>query len=284
MKKLPDWFKQEIPQARVFSRMEELTRYSVSTVCREARCPNLNNCLSRGRVTFLILGNVCTRGCRFCCVKKNFLKLAFDPGEPLRVARAARDIGIKYAVITSVTRDDLSDGGAAVFAETVRRLRAEGIGSELLIPDFKGQAQALQLIIDSSPLVVAHNLETVKRLYAGLRPQADYARSLMVLRKIKQLSGNVITKSSLMLGFGEREAEVVEAMRDLRYNYCDIVTFGQYLAPTPGHYPVKEFINPAQFDRYRDIGESLGFKKVLSAPLARSSFLAEEVYQELSHV
>jgi lipoic acid synthetase len=232
----------------------------------------------------MILGSSCTRQCRFCAVEKaRGRHLCLDREEPLRVARAVKNLGIRYAVITSVTRDDLSDGGAGVFARTVKRIRAlsRDIGVEVLIPDFNGNAAALKTITACRPNVVGHNIETVRRLYQFLRPGASFRRSLEILRRIKELNSSLITKSSLILGMGETAVEVAAAMRDLRKAQCDILVLGQYLAPSVRHYPVKEFVSIGRFREYRRIGMSLGFKAVLSAPLARSSYQAQEVYDSV---
>jgi len=282
--KLPSWFKQEIPGATALSRMRLLSELKVNTVCRSARCPNQGSCFQDSRITFMILGNSCTRQCRFCAVEKARGRyLCLDREEPLRVARAVKNLGIRYAVITSVTRDDLSDGGAGVFARTVKRIRAlsRDIGVEVLIPDFNGNAAALKTITACRPNVVGHNIETVRRLYQFLRPGASFRRSLEILRRIKELNSSLITKSSLILGMGETAVEVTAAMRDLRKAQCDILVLGQYLAPSARHYPVKEFVSIGRFREYRRIGMSLGFKAVLSAPLARSSYQAQEVYDSV---
>jgi len=228
----------------------------------------------------MILGKSCTRNCRFCNVgKSGNLKLAVDFNEPERLARAVTLLELKYAVITSVTRDDLEDGGAGQFVRVLELIRSadKAVKIEVLIPDFQGNAEALRKVVNAAPFVLAHNLETIERLYGVIRPQADYRRSLRILEKAKESAGGLITKSSLMLGFGETEEEVVSALKDLRSSGCDIVTLGQYLAPSSRHYPVKEFILPEQFRKYSAIGLGLGFSKVLSGPKARSSYYAEEL-------
>jgi len=231
----------------------------------------------------MILGGSCTRQCRFCAVEKAAVKsLPVDKREPLRVVRAVKKLGIRYAVITSVTRDDLVDGGAEVFSRTVKGIRAlsGNVGIELLIPDFKGRISALRTIAASQPDVVGHNIETVRRLYRSLRPGANFSRSLEILRRIKELNPSLVTKSSLMLGMGETPAEVIAAMRDLRRVDCDILVLGQYLRPSAQHYPVQEFVTIRQFGEYCRRARQLGFKAVLSAPLARSSYQAQEVYRK----
>jgi lipoic acid synthetase len=232
----------------------------------------------------MILGRSCTRACGFCNIsgaQKLFRQASLD--EPLRIIEAVKALELKYVVITSVTRDDLSDGGASQFVKTIESIRAydESIRVEVLIPDFNGSLDSLNLVVKAKPFVLAHNLETVSRLYSMIRPQADYERSLLLLKKAKEFSENIITKSSLMLGLGEREEEVVAALKDLRVSDCDIVTLGQYLSPSSNHYPVKEFVPPEQFRKYEVIALESGFKKVLSSPKARSSYRAGELSREV---
>ncbi|MFA5411248.1 MAG: lipoyl synthase [Candidatus Omnitrophota bacterium] len=280
--RLPGWFRQEIPDAAALERARLLSISGIHTVCQEARCPNWGYCFKNRKVTFMILGDTCTRNCRFCAVAKSPAqkKLFLDPDEPLRVADAVDKFGSDYVVITSVTRDDLADGGAEIFAKTIKLIQAlnKGIKIEVLIPDFEGSALSLRQVLNASPDVVAHNIETVRRLCAELRPLAFYARSLELLRRIKEFNPRQITKSSLMLGLGEREEEILQTMKDLRDSRLDILTLGQYLAPTSAHYPVKEFISRETFRKYHDLGIDLGFKAVLSGPLARSSYEAEKLY------
>jgi lipoic acid synthetase len=282
--RLPIWFKQDIPDAATLEKIRLVSRLGVHTVCQEARCPNLNHCFHKSRLTFLILGDTCTRGCRFCAVKKsNNRVLPLDLDEPMRVARVVKILGLKYVVITSVTRDDLADGGAMQFIRTIELIHDidTDIKIEVLITDFSGNIASLKGIIKAHPAVIAHNLETVKRLYQEVRPRSDYQRSLDILSRIKEINTSLITKSSLILGFGESEEEVIQAMEDLNSRGCDILTLGQYLAPSLDCYPVKEFVSREQFQRYRRIGLALGFKAVLSEPLVRSSYQAEEAYREL---
>ncbi|MBM3245781.1 MAG: lipoyl synthase [Candidatus Omnitrophica bacterium] len=282
MSKLPSWFKQEIPDTATLDRAQRLSQSGVRTVCQEALCPNLSFCLRRRSFTFLILGNTCTRNCRFCAVGKSANKtLCLDRGEPARVAKAVKDFGLDYVVITSVTRDDLADGGAEIFARTIESLRqiSANIKVEVLIPDFAGRILSLKVVLDARPHLVGHNIETVKRLYKDLRPEADYQLSLDILKKIKEIQPLIATKSSIMLGLGEGEEEVITAMQDLLNSGCDILTLGQYLPPSKSHYPVKEFINIEQFEYYRVIGLGLGFKSVLAGPLIRSSYGAQELYE-----
>jgi lipoic acid synthetase len=258
------------------------SKFGLRTVCHKAKCPNITGCFKEEKFTFMILGDICTRNCRFCNVTKTSqqkVNLSVDNDEPRRISEVVKLLGLRYAVITSVTRDDLADGGAGQFAKTVASLRAiqESIKIEILIPDFQGKISSLECIVDSNPYIIAHNLETVKRLYNEVRPQADYSRSLGILRKIKELNPDIFTKSSLILGMGETEGEVAQAMQDLRRNYCDVLTLGQYLAPSANHYPVKEFISPQQFQRYQGLAINLGFKRVLSGPKVRSSYLAQDL-------
>ena len=285
--RLPTWFKQDIPDATVRGRMQLLSEFKVNTVCCQAKCPNLSFCFKNLKFTFMILGNICTRNCRFCGVsqsKKNTLSL--DENEPYRISQIAKILKLKFVVITSVTRDDLTDGGAMQFAKTIGLLHSidKNIKIEILIPDFSGNIASLKIVIDAKPSILAHNMETVKRLYKTLRPKANYQISLDILKEIKKINPLLITKSSLILGLGEFEEEIIYTMEDLRSNQCDILTLGQYLAPSQRHYPVKEFISIEQFQRYRRIGLRLGFKAVLSGPKVRSSYHAEEVLGELEYV
>lgn len=287
MNRLPLWFRQELPDEPTLKKMQLLSELNVNTVCKEAKCPNLSYCFKNAKLTFMILGDVCTRNCRFCAVKKSDGKsLTLDLEEPLRIARVVRELGLNYVVITSVTRDDLKDGGAEIFAKTIELIHAlnRNIKVEVLIPDFSGNPLGLKTVIDARPCVVGHNIETVKRSYKELKPKSDYRVSLDILNKIKEINPLLTTKSSLILGLGETEGEVISTLRDLRYARCDILTLGQYLAPSLDHYPIKEFIGIKQFNRYKDIGTALGFKAVLSGPLVRSSYRAEEAYKEVVYV
>ena len=250
------------------------------TVCEEARCPNLWECFSRGTATFLLMGDVCTRNCRFCGVRSE-VPAPLDRSEPERVAEAVARMELEYVVLTSVTRDDLEDGGAGHFFLTVQTIREHRPTAriEVLIPDFEGDEGALATLLECAPEVVGHNVETVPRLYRTVRPGADYERSIEVLRSVKRLDGNRITKSGLMLGLGEREEEVHSAMRDLRDAGCDLLVIGQYLQPTPEHLPVVEYIFPEQFQRFEEVALEMGFKGALCCPLARSSYQAEAMYE-----
>ncbi len=255
------------------------------TVCESARCPNIHECFHRGAATFLILGNLCTRGCGFCAVPKGSPSkqaFALDPGEPANVARMAARMGLRYVVITSVNRDDLPDGGSAHFAETIRAVRRvlREAKIEVLTPDFCGDFEAVARVLDAGPDVFNHNMETVSRLYPRVRPQADYRQSLDVLRFAKGYRPDVLTKSGFMAGLGERPGEVEALLRDLHNAGAEVVTIGQYLQPTRRNLPVSEYIRPEQFAAWRDYGLSIGFKLVFSGPLVRSSYMAEMVSEQ----
>ncbi len=278
--RLPVWFKQRIPRAGETTRVERLlTGLNLHTVCQGAHCPNMGQCFTSGTATFMIMGDVCTRNCTFCAVGKG-KPLPLDEHEPAHVAEAVKTLGLNYVVITCVTRDDLADGGAAHFAETVKSLHAAvpGLRVEVLVSDFKGSHESVKIVAESAPEVFAHNLETVPRLYPFVRPMADYRRSLEVLRRAKELNPALVTKSGLMLGLGEEQAEVIAVMRDLRQAGCELLSLGQYLAPSQSHHPVVEFVTPERFAEYEQIGLREGFKGVASAPLVRSSFRAGELY------
>lgn len=256
--------------------------HKLHTVCESARCPNMHECFHRGTATFMILGNLCTRGCTFCSVPKaNPAKteMPIDPLEPRHVAEMAESMGLRYVVITSVNRDDLPDYGSTHFAETVREVRRAlpGARVEVLTPDFCGDREAVARVLDAGPDVFNHNMETVPRLYRKVRPQANYQQSLGVLRFAREHRPKVLTKSGLMVGLGETIDEVHQLLRDLRARDVDVVTIGQYLRPTRRNRPVSEFITPEQFDAYRDFGLDLGFRMVFSGPLVRSSYMADEV-------
>lgn len=289
---LPAWFKQSVPDEKALTVSRLLSEGGVDTVCKQAKCPNTARCFGNHQATFLILGNACSRNCKFCNMREAEFALsekrpqqpedAAFRSESSRVSEAVRSLGLNYAVITSVTRDDLPDGGASRFAETIAAIRGlnRNVKVEVLIPDFQGNASSLRCVLEACPDVLAHNIEMVERLYPDLRPMADYRRSLGVLKETKELKPGIITKSSIMLGLGEVMQEVVSAMEDLKKNRCDMLTLGQYLAPSKDHYPVQEFVDIAQFEEYRDIGLSMGLKAVLSGPLVRSSFRARETYEQ----
>lgn len=275
----PRWLVVRAPRGEDLARMETLLEGArLSTVCQSARCPNIGECFGRGTVTFMILGSVCTRGCRFCAVDKG-KPAAVDPSEPLAVAGVAAKLGLKHVVVTSVTRDDLPDGGAAHFARTIRELESALPHSsvEVLVPDFPGSKEALSLVMEAGPDLLNHNLETVPRLYPIVRPKASYRRSLDLLRWAKEMNGRVLTKSGLMLGLGETREEVIGVMSDLREVQCDLLTLGQYLPPTRSHVPLKEYVVPAVFHEYAEVGEKLGFLHVASGPLVLSSYHAGDL-------
>jgi lipoic acid synthetase len=259
-----------------------LAHLSLPTVCDEARCPNRGECFSHHTATFLILGDVCTRGCAFCAVKKG-KPLALEADEPQRLAGAVSQLGLRHVVITSVTRDDLPDGGAAHYARAVEALREHcpGVRVELLVPDFAGSKEALATVMAAQPDILAHNLETVPRLYPLVRRGADYRRSLEVLKQAKAISSRVITKSGLMLGLGEESPEVEEVLQDLRQVACDMLTLGQYLSPSLHHVPVARYLNPEEFDGWRQRALALGFASVAAGALVRSSYKAPIFFQEV---
>lgn len=281
--RLPVWFRQDIPDRAVLDTCSLISGYKLNTVCQHAHCPNLSRCLKDKEVTFMLLGKQCTRNCGFCAVEKNKVPFGIDLDEPYRISEAVRELGLKYIVLTSVCRDDLLDGGAGIFVKAVSLIRniSSDIKIEVLIPDFKGNTDSLRALINAGVNVLAHNIETIEQLYARLRPQASYKLSLQILHKAKELSSHIITKSSIMLGLGEKEEEVFKSMQDLRDKQCDILTLGQYLAPSLNHYPVKEFISPKKFELYRLLALNLGFKAVLSGPLVRSSYQAGRLYSEI---
>jgi lipoic acid synthetase len=259
-----------------------LRRHGLATVCEEARCPNRAACFSKPTAAFMILGSHCTRRCAFCSVKTSVPESVNDE-EPDRIARAAEDMGLTYVVITSVTRDDLPDGGAGHFARTIQavRKRLPSAKVEVLTPDFRGNDDALQTVVNACPDVFNHNLETVSRLYPVVRPQADYLRSLLLLKKVKEFSPEIYTKSGIMLGLGETMNEVYDLLEDLSAVGCDFITSGQYLMPTKNNLPVVKYINPAVFDELKSMGKLIGFKYISAGPLVRSSMNAEELYEHI---
>jgi lipoyl synthase len=274
----PEWLKVRLPAGEKFAHLKRLVHQQhLNTVCEDARCPNIGECWNAGTATFMILGDVCTRACKFCAVKTG-RPPEYDLDEPRRVAEAIRQLNLKYAVITSVDRDDLEDGGAFVFAETIRLTResSPGIRIEVLIPDFQGDRDALRTVALARPDVLAHNVETVPRLYRTARAGSRYRRSVDLLANAKSFGFEMRTKSSVMLGLGEAVEEVTEVMKDLREVRVDILTLGQYLQPTKEHLPVDRFYTPAEFAELRALGLSLGFSYVESGPLVRSSYHAEK--------
>lgn len=286
--RLPEWLrKSKTHFESVTALRRDLRKLHLHTVCESARCPNLHECFHRGAATFMILGNLCTRGCGFCSVPKGSpakKEFTLDPLEPANVARMAAEMKLRYVVITSVNRDDLDDGGSHHFAETVvevRRALPEA-RIEVLTPDFCGDHSAVARVLDAGPDVFNHNMETIAPLYRRVRPQADYRQSLEVLRFAKQYRPDVLTKSGAMLGLGEQPAQVEQLLRDLREHSTDVATLGQYLQPTRRNLPVSEYVTQEQFDRYRDYGLSIGFKAVFAGPFVRSSYMADLVNDEAS--
>uniref|UniRef100_A0A7V4TJG7 Lipoyl synthase n=1 Tax=Candidatus Caldatribacterium saccharofermentans TaxID=1454753 RepID=A0A7V4TJG7_9BACT len=282
MGSLPPWIRRRFPPQEEWERVERLLRsLSLHTVCESARCPNLGECFRRGTATFLILGDTCTRSCRFCAVKKG-IPLPPDPEEPRRVAEAARTLSLHHVVVTSVTRDDLPDGGAEHFAKTIQAIREclPQATVEVLVPDFQGSAEALEVVLAARPDVLNHNVETVPRLYPLVRPQADYARSLELLRRTRARYPGILVKSGLMVGLGETQKEVEAVLWDLKEVGCDVVTIGQYLRPTAWHLPVAAYVPPEVFAYYREYALRLGFRGVASGPFVRSSYRAEEFVRE----
>ena len=276
----PDWLKLRPLDPAIAGNMGRLLRgLKLHTVCESAQCPNRTECFGKGTATFMILGSICTRNCTFCAVEKG-KTLPPDPQEPAHVLEAVRKLGLKYVVITSVTRDDLSDGGASQFAETVNKIQGydSSIVVEVLIPDFQGSLTALPTVIDAQPTVINHNIETVPRLYREVRPKANYQRSLRLLKFVKEINLEVLTKSGLMLGLGESREEVTEVMRDLRAVSCDFLTIGQYLQPSFRHHELVRYVSPDEFQVYNSIGRELGFTAVVGGPLVRSSFHAADMF------
>lgn len=278
--RLPAWFKRSLPANAGSSATDAVVRkHGLVTVCEEATCPNRQECWSKKAATFMLMGEACTRTCTFCDIAWVKQPPALDPTEPARTAAAIAELGLRFAVVTSVNRDDLADGGAAHFAATVAAIRAQCPGTlvEILTPDFCGNWSALAVAVAAKPDVYNHNLETIGRLYPTVRPQARYLRSLELLRRVKQLDASVLTKSGIMVGLGETDAEVRQIMQDLREVGCDIMTIGQYLRPSLQHHDIIRFVPPEQFAQYEAWGKELGFRYVAAGPYVRSSYFAEEV-------
>ncbi len=274
----PEWLKVRFPMGANYQRLQELMRgQELHTVCEEARCPNIGDCWNRGTATFMILGDTCTRSCGFCAIKTGRPEF-LDHGEPRRVALAVQRLRLRHAVITSVNRDELPDGGAAIFAETIRWVRrlSSGTTIEVLIPDFKGDRAALATVMAARPEILNHNTETVPRLYRRVRPQAIYERSLELLRTAREMDAGALTKSGVMVGLGETKDELLAVFRDLAANEVDILTVGQYLQPTHDHLPVERYWHPDEFAELKEAALAMGFRHVESGPLVRSSYHAEE--------
>jgi lipoic acid synthetase len=281
MRSKPDWLRKKyISDPNQDAVLEVLGQLELNTVCREADCPNCLECHAARTATFMILGTNCTRGCTFCNVSRGRPD-AVDPLEPGRVAEAVSRLGLRYAVVTSVTRDDLPDGGASHFAETIRAIRRlePDTSIEVLIPDFRGSEAALRTVADASPDVISHNMETVRGLYSEVRPQADYGRSLDLLRNIGRMNANIKSKSGIMLGLGETREQVREVLGDLAEAGCAFLTIGQYLAPSSAHHAVIEYVRPEIFDEYKATADGMGFEFTASAPFVRSSYRAGEAFE-----
>ncbi|MGD8970880.1 MAG: lipoyl synthase, partial [Desulfobacterales bacterium] len=276
----PPWLTRRLPSGPEYEKIRGLMdRDRLHTVCQEAKCPNIWECFSNRTATFLILGDRCTRSCRFCAVAHGPAEPP-DPAEPVRVAQTAEKLGLAYVVITSVTRDDLPDGGAGHFAKTIREIRRRipEAAIEVLIPDFMGDAAALRTVLEARPQVLNHNIETVPRLYATVRPGAVYARSLELLGRVKTIDASVPTKSGLMLGLGETTAEIRQTLQDLLDVGCRMLTMGQYLQPSKDHLPVARFVPPVEFDQWQQTAFQMGFSDVASGPFVRSSYHAKELF------
>jgi lipoyl synthase len=275
--KKPHWLKKKVDLAKCLDLHQLFGQLNLNTVCKEAHCPNISECFSAKVATFLILGNICTRGCRFCAVKKG-IPQAIDLNEPQRLAEAVSKLGLKHVVITSVTRDDLADGGAEAFGQSIKAVKAfdPKIVVEVLVPDFQGQIESIKKVVQAKCDIFAHNLETVHDFYRQVRIGADYQRSLSVLKTAKAIEPDMYTKSGIMLGLGETEAQVFAVLEDIRKTGCDFLSIGQYLAPSKQHYQVREFITPERFDFYKQKAMGVGFAHVESGAYVRSSYLASE--------
>ncbi|MEN6520429.1 MAG: lipoyl synthase [Armatimonadota bacterium] len=274
----PPWIKAKAPAGENYSHVRALVdKMELHTVCQSAHCPNIGECWHAKTATFMILGNTCTRNCRFCAVDSGCPE-PVDENEPERVGEAVKTLGLKHSVITSVTRDDLPDGGASIFAGTIKAIRRlhPTCSIEVLIPDFAGSEEPLRVVVEARPDILNHNIETVERMYQHIRPQAIYTRSLELLRRSKNIDPTVLTKSGIMVGVGETIPEIVETMKDLREYCCDILTIGQYLRPSVNHAPIDRYYTPEEFEELKKTGLELGFRHVESAPLVRSSYHAAE--------
>jgi len=280
MLRKPKWFKKHIQMGPGYEKVRTLiTKSGLNTVCKEANCPNIWDCFSRKTATFLIMGSKCTRNCGFCAIPFG-IPFPPDPFEALKIANAAKNMGLDYVVITSVTRDDLFDGGAIFFSNTIKKIRDKipGIVVEVLIPDFKGDKQAIKTVADANPDVINHNIETCKRLYDVVRPQAVYNRSIELLKQIKLLNPTISIKSGMMLGLGEKPQEIDKTFKDLLNAGCRILTLGQYLQPTKNHIPIARYIHPEEFDALKKKALGMGFLRVASGPFVRSSYKAKDLY------
>ena len=277
-RRLPQWLKVKMPGSEGYRQIKGLLEGAqLNTVCTEAQCPNIGECWDRGTATFMILGDICTRACAYCAVDTGKPE-GIDLLEPIRVADTVEQMGLRYAVITSVDRDDLPDGGAFIFAQTIRQVRSRMPNTkiEVLIPDFQGDRDALRKVMDAEPDTLNHNIETVRRVFTRVRPKGDYDESLELLANAKEIATNAVTKSGMMVGLGESWDEIIETMRDLRSVHCDLLTIGQYLRPSKKHVALSKWYTPREFDELAEIGKSLGFSHVASGPLVRSSYHADE--------
>ncbi len=280
----PKWLRRRLPTGSAFEKVKGMiSEDRLHTVCQEAKCPNMWECFSQKTATFLIMGSRCTRNCGFCSVLPGPLEPP-DPAEPARVADVVHQMGLKYVVVTSVTRDDLPDGGASLFAQTIKEIRSRMADAcvEVLIPDFQGSEDALHTVLSARPDVLNHNIETVPRLYPRVRPRAIYQRSLELLQRAHEYDSALPTKSGLMLGLGEEQSEIEKTLEDLLTTGCRILTIGQYLQPSKNHLPVERFIPPEEFEAWRKKAIKIGFAEVASGPFVRSSYHAKELYQEIS--
>ncbi len=281
MRRFPDWLKKSIPEATTLQTDATLEKFNLNTICYSAKCPNRSECFSNRTATFLILGNLCTRRCTFCSVPQG-APTELDMTEPVRVAQASLELGLRHVVVTSVNRDDLEDGGAEIFYRTIQEIKKliPDATVEVLTPDFQGRIQSILRVAEAYPEIYNHNLETVPRLYKRVRPQALYEQSLNLIRTVKLHHPGILTKSGLMVGLGEKVDEVLHVLGELRAYGCDIVTIGQYLKPKEGRLPVAEFVRPETFELFEARAREMGFKEVFSGPFVRSSYHAEETFLE----
>lgn len=280
--KKPKWLRIKMQGGENLNHVQKtLDKLGLTTVCHEASCPNRMECFSKKTATFMILGSVCTRGCTFCDVGTGPGQ-KIDELEPKHIADAVKALDLEYVVVTSVTRDDLPDGGAFHFANVIKEIKkvSSKVAIEVLIPDFKGNRDALNTVISANPVIINHNIETVPRLYKNVRPQAKYEQSLELLRRVKETSDNIYTKSGMMVGLGETQEEVLQSLRDLREAKCDFLTIGQYLAPSKEHHPVIEYVHPDVFEKYKKAAMAMGFKDAACGPLVRSSYKAHEMLKD----
>lgn len=287
--KFPQWILDEVRKNKKNQRhfnslntIKDIARFNLRTVCDEALCPNKGKCFSVGEATFLILGDTCTRKCKFCAIKKNGKSLPIDIAEPKNIAFLSKKWNLKYAVFTAPTRDDLIDGGAQQFAQTITEIKkiSQKIKTEPLIPDFGGNIKSLETVLNANPDVLAHNIETVPSLYKEIRIGSNYKRSLQIIKNSKKINPNILTKSGLMLGLGETEKELEKTFADLLRHNCELLTLGQYISPSKKHYPVKKYLHPEEFVKLKEKAEEMGFKAVLSGPLVRSSYRANYLYEK----